>query len=440
MRARCSATRTLDGVIDARDALYVSNMAVSNTFFAECMLGTDVRRRDCIAANVAPANEPGLGEADDPCPPGLEACGGFRRVVDARDVREISREAVGIDQPVPGQAIPRPTTTASDTVALTSFSGTRVLSADTIYRISGIVEVGVDGAGGGTGELVVEPGVKIVASVDAALVVGRNGRIRGTRDRVPAHRLRLRRTAVRRLLAWRSHSRQCPGERRLLRHQPCDGQELRGMSRGVRSCRGGTLRRLLRRGRQRRPGVRADPQRWCDVRRWPGAPRCGVRDRAPDRCTSRTRRPTEWWCSAEAVDLREIRIQMPGTRGFVWSRGWRGTLQYMAVQAGNSTQVGLEGNSSDVVGAMPMSDPVLRNVTLVSGPDAAAAPQLSGGHSAARRHPWKPAELPPPGAAGAHRVRIGHRWERHLEPRPSRGSGAGQLHHRGVRAAGRPGR
>lgn len=369
---------TLDGVIDARDALYVSNMSVSNTFFAECMLGTDVRRRDCIAANVAPANPPGLGEADDPCPPGLEACDGFDRFVDARDVREISREAVGIDQPIPGQPIPRPTVLASDTVPLVSVTGTRVLDPDTIYRISGVVEVGVDGAGGASGELVILPGVRVLASVDAALVVGRNGRIdaQGTA------------------------------------FQPivfdCDGQPFAGCWRGIRihgnalvnGGSSGTSPATPRSPGGCREGFGPsgeglfggcsdadDSGALAFVRILNGGATSGggfelrgvgsgtmirqvyVTDSASDGMV----------VLGGTVGLREIRIQSPGIRGFAWDQGWRGTLQHMAVQAGNATRVAMEGSSSDVAGASPNSNPVLRNVTLVSGPDAAGSPKLSGG-------------------------------------------------------------
>ena len=99
---------TLDGNVNILDALDVANTSVGTNALIN---GTDSPNRDrVIAANVFPANTPGLGEPGDATPPGVDA-GGSQTNVDARsisilDALDIANEAVGNDRPVPGAIIP----------------------------------------------------------------------------------------------------------------------------------------------------------------------------------------------------------------------------------------------------------------------------------------------------------------------------------------------
>jgi hypothetical protein len=99
---------TLDGNVNILDALDVANTSVGSNALIN---GTDSPNRDrVIAANVFPANTPGLGEPGDAVPPGVDA-GGSQTNVDARsisilDALDIANEAVGNDRPVPGAIIP----------------------------------------------------------------------------------------------------------------------------------------------------------------------------------------------------------------------------------------------------------------------------------------------------------------------------------------------
>lgn len=83
-----------DGRVSVGDVVLVANAAVGNLG-----IGGDA----VIAADVAPTNLPGLGEAGDALPPGEETHGGSLGVA---DVLLVSRGAVGLSSPVVGQQIP----------------------------------------------------------------------------------------------------------------------------------------------------------------------------------------------------------------------------------------------------------------------------------------------------------------------------------------------
>jgi hypothetical protein len=99
---------TLDGNLNILDALDVANTSVGNNALIN---GTASPNRDrVVAANVFPANLPGVGDASDAIPPGVDA-GGSQTNVDARsisilDALDIANESVGNDRPVPGAVIP----------------------------------------------------------------------------------------------------------------------------------------------------------------------------------------------------------------------------------------------------------------------------------------------------------------------------------------------
>lgn len=98
----------LDGNVNILDALDVANTSVGTN---SLITGTDAPNRDrVIAANVFPANLPGLGEPGDATPPGLDA-GGSQTLIDARsisilDALDVANDAVGNARPVPGSIIP----------------------------------------------------------------------------------------------------------------------------------------------------------------------------------------------------------------------------------------------------------------------------------------------------------------------------------------------
>lgn len=177
-----------DGAVNVLDVGYTANVAVGNTTNAECIIGSATSSADCVAVNVAPANDGAAG----PCFPGFESCGSHPsgRVVNVQDVLPIAIEAVGTDQPVVGESIQNfggqdrdfstlpVVTLISDTIPGNELviNGTRVFSADTLYQLRG-GQLLVGGRGGGAGEVVFEPGVRFEGDSDAALIITRQGRI-----------------------------------------------------------------------------------------------------------------------------------------------------------------------------------------------------------------------------------------------------------------------
>lgn len=160
---------TQDGAINVLDVAYTANLAVGNLILGECIVGTDAPARDCVAANVAPFNLPGLGEQGDACPPGLEVCGTTRRVLNVLDALFISREAVGQDQPVVGESIPRAAPTGAAALEGT-LTGTRTLSADTVYTLGRLI---VGDTLGTVGTLAIPAGTRVVGQEGGELVVRR---------------------------------------------------------------------------------------------------------------------------------------------------------------------------------------------------------------------------------------------------------------------------
>ncbi len=155
---------TLNGSVSALDAALVGNLAVGNV-----PLLTDTGRDYVVAANVAPFNLPGLGEASDPVPPGRNSDGTW--AVTVLDVAFIQTEALGQDEPVVGEPIPGRAPKAGRVLISGQIDSgtTRRLSADTVYELQGIVTVRRGGA------LQIAPGVRIEGDGDseAALVVER---------------------------------------------------------------------------------------------------------------------------------------------------------------------------------------------------------------------------------------------------------------------------
>lgn len=163
---------TLNGAVDILDAAFTANVAVGNR-----PLLTEATRDYAIAADVSPANLPGLGEATDPIPPGRNSDG--THTITILDAAEIANESVGIDRPVPGQPIPGRAPRPGSVNLTAVLAADRTLHRDTVYRLQGnvIVDAGVT--------LTIEAGTRIEAegASRGALVVARAGNLiaRGTR-------------------------------------------------------------------------------------------------------------------------------------------------------------------------------------------------------------------------------------------------------------------
>lgn len=155
---------TLDGVITIVDAFGAANQAVGNL-----PLITDPSKDYVIAANVAPFNLPGLGERDDPVPPGVDPDGG--RVVTIFDAVAIANEAVGNDQPVVGEPIPGRQPAPNSTLVTGPIAADRTFTSDTVYRLVGLVRVN-----GGV-RLTIEPGTRIEGdpATRGTLMIARGG-------------------------------------------------------------------------------------------------------------------------------------------------------------------------------------------------------------------------------------------------------------------------
>ncbi|HKE90878.1 MAG TPA: hypothetical protein VKB45_11095 [Gemmatimonadales bacterium] len=164
---------TLDGAINVRDVVMNANVAVG---MADLLVNPSVDV--VIAGNVAPFNLPGLGEVGDASPPGRNADGTF--TIDVLDVVAISNEAVGVNQPVVGEAIPgRVALPTARAVVADTVHADRTFFRDTVYELHGTVIVP------GSVTLTIEAGTQVEGDVATrgALAVQRGGRLHavGTR-------------------------------------------------------------------------------------------------------------------------------------------------------------------------------------------------------------------------------------------------------------------
>jgi len=176
------------GTVDLFDLIDVQLVAA---FVNNPIVGTDAAAFDrdlVVAANVSPANLPGLGEPGDAIPPGVESGGSAtnidNRVIDLFDAIDINLEAALVDQPVPGALIPgRNLVSLTDTVSLSCpILASRTLKRDTVYMVPNpgapyntVCQVGTQGAGTAV-TLTIESGTRIVAD-SSTLVINRNATI-----------------------------------------------------------------------------------------------------------------------------------------------------------------------------------------------------------------------------------------------------------------------
>jgi len=146
---------TLDGVITLLDALAAADVGVGSQ-----SLITNAANDNVIAANVDPANLPGLGEPDDANPPGRELNGTF--VINLLDALAIANASVGQPAAIVGQPIPGRVTPSLLAVLTGVLTEDRILRRDTLYELDGVVSV----ENGVT--LTIEAGTRIVAQTATA--------------------------------------------------------------------------------------------------------------------------------------------------------------------------------------------------------------------------------------------------------------------------------
>ena len=139
---------------------------------------TDATKDYVIAGNVFPTNLPGLGEPNDPIPPGQESDGSF--IINGGDVLTIANEAVGNDRPVAGEPIPGRTPRPFHAVVTGDITADRTFFRDTVYELQGSVSVL------GSVHLTIEPGARIEGdgASRGALAIQRGGRIFATGTRL----------------------------------------------------------------------------------------------------------------------------------------------------------------------------------------------------------------------------------------------------------------
>ncbi len=159
---------TLDGSITLLDALAAADVGVGSQ-----SLITNAANDNVIAANVEPANLPGLGEPDDANPPGRELNGTF--VINLLDALAIANASVGQPAPIVGRPIPGRVVPGLRAVLSGVISADRTLRRDTVYELDGVVSVEngvtltieagtrIEGQTATAGRLAVLRGAKIVA-------------------------------------------------------------------------------------------------------------------------------------------------------------------------------------------------------------------------------------------------------------------------------------
>lgn len=348
----------VDGSINVLDVAHIANIAVGNQ---ELILNSDGPSRDAVlAGNVRPENPPGLGEAGDPCPPGLDVCGQRTRTLNVLDGLAVALESLGTDQTVVGESIPRPTPTGT-AVLSGSLVGTRTLAADTVYAITDTVRVG-DGSTT-AGELVLPPGARVELATTGALIVERNGRISalGTaaapvvfscqggaspgcwsgiavNGNAPINGG----TATSPSIAGRSGGGCAESTDSMGAYGGCSAADSSGVLRYVRFDLG---------------GLGGTPP--LDLR--------GVGSGTVlEHVYSTQSASVGMRVVGGTVDFKFVRIIAPGTAGLEWTRGWTGRGQYLVVQATSTTQAALRGRNNPAdPDAAPRSFPHLRNVSTI---------------------------------------------------------------------------
>lgn len=161
--------------VTATDALIVAQVAVG---LREAIVSSDAPTIDvAVAGNVAPFNNPGLGEVGDALPPGLNADG--TRTLTSSDVLVIRQEAVGLNPSVAGELIPGrgPIATNRVHIAAGLHTTSETWTSDNVYVLDGVVQFG----GGAT--LTIQAGTRVegvglqTTQTLSALQIGRDAQI-----------------------------------------------------------------------------------------------------------------------------------------------------------------------------------------------------------------------------------------------------------------------
>jgi hypothetical protein len=161
----------LDNNINILDAADIANTSVGNN---QLIVGTDAPARDrVVAANVRPANNPGLGEPTDANPPGRDASG--TRTINVIDAAAVAQEAVLNPQDIVGELIPGRGPIPTNRIIVTgNITTATTWTANNIYQLDGIVRVN------GGGVLTIEAGTRVEGNTavnPSALFVERDGQI-----------------------------------------------------------------------------------------------------------------------------------------------------------------------------------------------------------------------------------------------------------------------
>lgn len=360
---------TLDGAVDLFDILFVANLTVGLQ-----PLLTDLNKDYVIAGDVAPFNLPGLGEAGDSLPPGLNADG--THTIDLFDLLPIGNEVAGVDQPIVGEPIPGRQAATTRVVLSGVLPLSRTLTADTIYELHGIVDVP-----GGV-RLTIEAGTRIEGdgASRGALVVRRGGRLfaRGTRLQPIVFTC----TGARTRGCWGGVvlngfsllNNGLPGSGGV-DVQGCPERASIGNSGVYGGCLVQDTSGVLRYVRIEYAGM-APPG---------GGPAPGLAllgtgsGTALDSVQVRESLGDGLFISGGTVDLRSVVLTDNLGAGLAWNDGWVGRGQSLIIQQGSDGREAIRGSDADAdFTARPLSAPRLYNVTIIGPPTAGmeAAPGI----------------------------------------------------------------
>lgn len=352
---------TLDGVINIIDAFGAANLSVGNQ-----PLIIDAQKDYVVAANVFPFNAPGLGEASDPVPPGLEANGS--RLITIVDAVAIANEAVGNDQPIVGETIPGRALAANRVVLTGVIAANRTLTRDTIYELQGLVKV----AAGIT--LTIDAGTRLEGEPTSrgALMVIRGARIEANGTFLEPVVMTCASATpapgcwgglVLNGFALLNNDVVGPGEIEVCPTKPSIGSTNRygGCLNGDGS---GVLRYL--RIEHAGQGIAGSPT--------PGLALLGVGlGTVVDYVQVHGSAGPGIFVSGGVARLRHAVITASGGAGLSWDDGWQGLVQFLVVQQGPMSAAGLLGSNYPLnPNAGPRSKPTISHATIVGAPGGMA--------------------------------------------------------------------
>jgi hypothetical protein len=355
----------LNGQVTGADYVVISNVAVGNL-----PLLTLASRDFAIAANVTPANLPGLGEAGDPNPPGRNADGSF--TITASDASVVANAAIGLPTSVvghviPGRGVPSARVVLSDTIA-----ADRLLSRDTVYELRGQVVVGNPEVADVS--LTIEAGTRIEGDPEtrAQLIIRRGANLiaEGTRLQPIVF------TCKDATLSGGCWGGLVINGFGVLNNGNTGGGDGVGFPNkeglGGSGRYGGNLPEdssgVLRYVRVERAG--AFPA--TGATRLPALQLLGVGSRTViDSVQVISAAGDGIFISGGTARLKATVVSAAGRDGLSWEDGWQGAAQFVAIQQGEGSRHAIRGaNVAGQPDALPRSAPVLSHITVV-GPLAA---------------------------------------------------------------------